>query len=91
MAKIGDTVRFLNSVGGGKIVRIDGNIAYVDEDGFETPVLLRECVVVTPAAGNEPAPSKYVPPTVVPEQPKAPKPETYEETETGEQLNIVLA
>lgn len=46
MAKIGDTVRYLNSVGGGKIVRIEGNIAYVDEDGFETPVLLRECVVV---------------------------------------------
>ena len=91
MAKIGDTVRFLNSVGGGKIVKIEGNIAYVDEDGFETPVLLRECVVVTPAAGSEPAPSKYVPPTVVPEQPKAPKPETFEETETGEKLNIVLA
>ncbi len=46
MAKIGDTVRFLNSVGGGKIVRIEGNIAYVDEDGFLTPVLLLECVVV---------------------------------------------
>lgn len=45
-AKIGDTVRFLNSVGGGRIVRIQGQIAYVDEDGFETPVLLRECVVV---------------------------------------------
>lgn len=50
MAKTGDIVRFLNSVGGGKIVRIKDNIAYVEEDdGFETPVLLRECVVVTPA------------------------------------------
>ena len=46
MAKPGDTVRYLNSVGGGKITRIEGNIAYIDEDGFETPVLLRECVVV---------------------------------------------
>ena len=44
--KIGDTVRFLNSVGGGRVVRIEGQIAYVDEDGFETPALLRECVVV---------------------------------------------
>ncbi len=45
--KIGDTVRFLNAVGGGRVVRIDGNIAYVEEaDGFETPVLTRECVVV---------------------------------------------
>lgn len=49
MAKIGDTVRFLNTVGGGRITRIEGQIAYVDEDGFETPVLLREIVVVMPA------------------------------------------
>lgn len=49
MAKIGDTVRYLNSIGGGKIVRIEGNMAYVDEDGFETPVLLKELVVVMPA------------------------------------------
>ena len=51
MAKVGDLVRFLNSVGGGKIVKITGNIAHVeDEDGFETPVLLREIVVVGEAA-----------------------------------------
>ena len=49
MAQTGDMVRFLNSVGGGRIVRIEDNIAYVDEDGFETPVLLKECVVVAPA------------------------------------------
>lgn len=54
MAKIGDTVRFLNSVGGGKITRIEDRIAYVDDDGFETPVLLKELVVVLPA-GHEPA------------------------------------
>jgi hypothetical protein len=49
VAKIGDTVRFLNSVGGGRIMRIEGQIAYVDDDGFETPVLLKEVVVVMPA------------------------------------------
>lgn len=49
MAKIGDTVRFLNSVGGGVITRIEGNMAYVEENGFETPVLLKEVVVVMPA------------------------------------------
>lgn len=49
MAKVGDTVRFLNATGGGKITRIDGKIAYVEEDGFETPVLLKEVVVVLPA------------------------------------------
>ena len=58
MAKIGDTVRYLNSVGGGTIVRIDGNMAYVDEDGFETPVLLRECVVVASGSAPKPEP-KY--------------------------------
>ncbi len=90
MAQVGDVVRFLNSVGGGRIVKIDGNMAYVDEDGFETPVLLRECVVVT-AATPAAAPSKYVAPTVVPEQPKTPKKEEIEETATGEVLNVVLA
>lgn len=48
MVQIGDTVRFLNDVGGGVVTRISGNMAYVqDNDGFETPVLTRECVVVT--------------------------------------------
>ena len=50
MPKIGDRVRFLNTTGGGIIKRIEGNIAYVDDDGFETPTLLRECVVVAEAA-----------------------------------------
>lgn len=51
MAKIGDTVRFLNDVGGGVIVRIDGRTAYVrdPEDGFETPMPLSECIVVPSA------------------------------------------
>lgn len=53
MAKIGDTVRFMNTTGGGKITKIEGRIAYVEEDGFETPVLLNEVVVVLPA-GHEP-------------------------------------
>lgn len=54
MAKVGDTVRFLNSIGGGKITRIVDKMAYVEEDGFETPVLLKEIVVVMPA-GHEPS------------------------------------
>lgn len=50
MAKVGDIVRFLSSTGGGRIVRIEGAIAHVEEDdGFETPVLLKELVVVAPA------------------------------------------
>ena len=43
MAKVNDIVRFLNAQGGGRISKIVDNLAYVeDEDGFETPVLLRE-------------------------------------------------
>lgn len=52
MVKIGDTVRYLNAVGGGVVTRIEGKVAYVDEDGFETPVLVNEIVVVLPA-GHE--------------------------------------
>ena len=53
MAKIGDTVRFLNTTGGGTITRIEGKIAFVEENGFETPVLMKDIVVVLPA-GHEP-------------------------------------
>ena len=54
MVKVGDIVRYLNSVGGGRVVKIAGNMAWVDDDGFETPVLARECVVVA-AAGSQAA------------------------------------
>lgn len=55
MAKIGDRVRFLNSIGGGVITKIDGKTAYVeDKDGFESPILLKDVVVVLPA-GHEAA------------------------------------
>lgn len=67
MPQTGDTVRFLNDVGGGRIVRIDGNIAYVDDDGFETPVLLKECVVVRTASDEAMSAAPPVPVT-----PKAP-------------------
>ena len=49
MIKKGDTVRFLNAVGGGLVVRVDEakKMLYVeDADGFEIPVLERECVMV---------------------------------------------
>lgn len=97
--KPGDTVRYLNAVGGGRVTRIVDGIAYVDEDGFETPVLLRECVVVASpaaeparktAAPAAPAASKYTPQTTpahsAPEQTKLP----VVETATGNVLNITL-
>ena len=59
--KIGDKVRFLDSKGGGKVVGFKGtNLVLVeDEDGFEIPSLITQCVVVTDegdarAAGHAP-------------------------------------
>ncbi len=91
MAKIGDRVRFLNSVGGGIIKRIEGNIAYVDDDGFETPTLLRECVVVASPEITEAKVAKTqaaITPSTLSKSVETPK---IEETPEGEKLNVVLA
>jgi len=94
-----DIVRFLNAVGGGRVTRVEGNMAYVeDEDGFETPALVRECVVVghasaTPKAAPAPvaAPAPAPQPRTMTVQPE-PEPEpVIEETPEGEKLNVVLA
>lgn len=84
-------MRYLNAVGGGRITRIVDNMAYVDDDGFETPVLLRECVVVqkaqpTPKGVAAPAAPK---PAVAVTDTK-PQPEPVEETPGGDTLNIVI-
>lgn len=52
--QIGDTVRFLNSIGGGKVKGfLNKQLAMIeDEHGFDVPVLITECVVVE-SAGNE--------------------------------------
>lgn len=60
MVKPGDTVRYLNDVGGGKVVRVDGKIAYVDDDGFETPFQVSELVVVVPAGHIPEGPAKLM-------------------------------
>lgn len=100
MAKIGDIVRYLNSIGGGRIVRIKDNMAWVDDDGFETPVLLKECVVVRKAEDDNKVKEtlrptvavKPAPPAITPT--KAPDKDfekiTDEETKEGEKLNLVL-
>ncbi|MBD5192818.1 MAG: DUF2027 domain-containing protein [Bacteroidales bacterium] len=105
MAQIGDKVRFLNSVGGGVVTRIAGNIAYVeDEDGFESPVLVKELVVVGHAAPAEPkkgpeavrmTSAKVTGNTTKP-APSVPKvteeePLNISETAEGDKLNVVLA
>lgn len=100
---VGDTVRYLNAVGGGRVVRIAGDIAYVDEDGFETPVMLRECVVVAHAGDEVPtrsfraprkieeAPAPAPAPVIVKEKaPDEPTKLPVVETAGGNVLNIVL-
>jgi len=101
MIKKGDNVRFLNAVGGGIVARVDEikKMVFVeDADGFEIPVLERECVVI--AAINEKTNfpikdfktkpettvSKVVE-TVVPEK----KQEPIIETPEGETLKALLA
>lgn len=89
--KPGDTVRYLNAVGGGRVVRVDGDIAYVDDDGFETPVAVRECVVVgqgmADAVKSQPVPSKDSTPA-----PQKSKPAVAAvETPGGNKLTLLLA
>lgn len=102
--KVGDTVRYLNAVGGGRVMRISDGIAYVDDEGFETPVPVRECVVIGNSHvfgnGNSSIPSKEAD---EPKKKAAPKPSAIldddeaalthlpvVETATGNVLNIVL-
>ncbi len=106
MTKVGDNVRFLSSTGGGRVVKIDGQIAHVEEeDGFVTPVMLKELVVVS-TPGEESARRDLFGGTgqhrqereqqakskfVPTVMPEAPEPEPVVETPEGEKLNVVLA
>ncbi len=53
--QIGDTIRFLNTVGGGTVKGFqDKNIVIVeDEHGFDFPVLVTECIVVRDAESEK--------------------------------------
>ena len=105
--KVGDKVRFLSEVGGGVVKAFKGKetVLVEDEDGFEIPMLVRECVVIDtddynikrkPQAPQAEASSsrnerkKVEPVNWEPED----EPEiTYRpaETKEGEKLNVVLA
>ncbi|MDR0865533.1 MAG: DUF2027 domain-containing protein [Candidatus Symbiothrix sp.] len=94
--KIGDKVRFLNAVGGG-IVRQFKNKELViveEEDGFETPVLIRECIVVGESNLQvKSASQKAVEKVEIPPVTEKPKEEKYEIVEMagGDRLNVYLA
>jgi sulfur carrier protein ThiS len=104
MIKKGDRVRFLNAIGGGIVTRIDEkkNLIFVeDADGFEIPVLERECVKigVVNSETNFPVKDfKSKKETVQPDTKEETKPivqvvenkEIYETTE-GETLKALLA
>jgi hypothetical protein len=52
--KVGDRVRFLNDVGGGKVTRIidKRTVAVMNEDGFEVPVLESEIILIDPTGDD---------------------------------------
>lgn len=107
MIKIGDYVRFLNEVGGGKVTRIDEkqHLVYVeDEDGFEVPVLNKECVVIekvnektnfpiNPVLQPSAISQKVVADTTTPTPKETPEKvsETILETIEGDRLQVLLA
>lgn len=105
--KVGDKVRFLSEVGGGVVKAFKGKetVLVEDEDGFEIPMLVRECVVIDtddynikrkPQAPQAEAPSSRNERKKVEfvNRESEDEPEiTYRpaETKEGEKLNVVLA
>jgi len=93
---IGDTVRYLDAVGGGVVTAFKGKdmVVVLEDDGFETPVFKRQCVVIESAAPQsqlvQPKTSVQMPESPKVEEPKAVMTKT-PETREGECLNISLA
>lgn len=92
--KVGDKVRFLNTTGGGIVKGFQGkDIVIVDDDGFDTPILMRECIVIEPA--NEAQVRQSVKPKAQETSVyrKEPKVETAPvvETKEGERITACLA
>ena len=101
--KIGDKVRFLDSIGGGTVKGFEGKdtVLVEDEDGFDIPMLIHNCVVVDSERekrikGEAPAQpastkAKQAP---EPEPEPADKPITYkplvQERKGGDKLNLFL-
>lgn len=106
MIKIGDKVRYLDAVGGGVVTKFQSKdvILVLEPDGFETPVLARQVVVVEPTDAynfpkETPAVSKtnvaQVSAEVADEEPEFVLPpyqfNERDETSEGELLSIYLA
>lgn len=100
MLKVGDRVRFLNATGGGVVRRFQNKdiVLVEEEDGFETPVLVRECVIVESINMSTNFPEKQhqavmpLPtPVIIQQEPEKEEPFEYEETSEGEEMNVLLA
>ena len=103
--KIGDQVRFLSEVGGGRVSGFQGkNIVLVeDEDGFEIPMQVRDVIVIQPPSDSHEGERKPHPKSLseekeeamrskenLPAQGKAWKGAVLERRE-GERLNLYLS
>lgn len=103
--KVGDKVRFLNAVGGGKVSAFQGKdiVIVLEEDGFETPVLRRDVVVVEETneynfpVANASKNKEVAVDTEAEARPSAPKHDNSDytfdekdETPEGEKLNLFL-
>ncbi|NDW11705.1 DUF2027 domain-containing protein [Bacteroides sp. 214] len=95
--KIGDKVRFLNEVGGGIVRGFKGKelVLVEDADGFEIPMLIRNCVVIeTDNYNMERKPITTASTQKTEEPTKIVKPELTTrpiELKGGDSLNVVLA
>ncbi|MDR2969820.1 MAG: DUF2027 domain-containing protein [Tannerellaceae bacterium] len=91
--KTGDKVRFLNSVGGGIVRSFRGKdqVLIEDEDGFEIPALIRECVVIEENTSQVQKKKQAPPQPPVAVAPPEPKELPVVETPEGERLNVSLA
>jgi len=93
---IGDKVRYLDAVGGGVVTAFKGKdmVVILEDDGFETPVLKRQCVVIETAKAEQ-KPVRSNTPQQAPQAVKSETPKTVlpkmQETREGESLSIFLA
>ena len=102
--KIGDKVRFLSEVGGGIVTGFQGKdiVLVQDEDGFDIPMLIRECVVIetddynikrkTSAPSNQNTFTKNNSAKANPLQEEDERPITFKQPERkgGDILNVML-